>query len=151
MFFNLKKAKMRKITPKVTNPELSGELWKGIIEELFDDFLHFFFPKFVHEVDFTKPSSCKEFYSFPHTTTHFIEPQKKQRNTKGYFIGNQLITKNLCDFSRGFPEVSGHSGTQRDTAGQVVVQILILYSGMSFPFNSERIPEVSVESLLKKD
>ena len=27
------------------------------------------------------------------TTTHFIEPQKKQRNTKGYFIGNQLITK----------------------------------------------------------
>ena len=37
-----------------------------------------------------------------HTTTHFIEPQKKQRNTKGYFIGNQLITKNICDFPRGF-------------------------------------------------
>jgi hypothetical protein len=43
--------KKKKITPKVTK----DELWKGIIEELFEDFLHFFFPKFVHEVDFTKP------------------------------------------------------------------------------------------------
>ncbi|MGB0985262.1 MAG: hypothetical protein ACPG19_14520 [Saprospiraceae bacterium] len=42
---------MKKITPKVRK----DELWKGIIEELFEDFLHFFFPDFVHEVDFTKP------------------------------------------------------------------------------------------------
>jgi predicted transposase YdaD len=43
--------KKKKIIPKVTK----DELWKGIIEDLFEDFLHFFFPKFVHEVDFTKP------------------------------------------------------------------------------------------------
>ncbi|NJN77380.1 MAG: hypothetical protein HC803_02860 [Saprospiraceae bacterium] len=43
--------KNKKIIPKVTK----DELWKGIIEELFEDFLYFFFPKFVHEVDFTKP------------------------------------------------------------------------------------------------
>lgn len=42
---------MRKIVPKVTK----DELWKGIIEELFEDFLDFFFPQFVQEVDFTKP------------------------------------------------------------------------------------------------
>ena len=30
-------------------------MWKGIIEDLFDDFLYFFFPDFVKEVDFTKP------------------------------------------------------------------------------------------------
>lgn len=39
-----------KITPKVSK----DELWKGIIEELFEEFLHFFFPKFVQEVDFLK-------------------------------------------------------------------------------------------------
>ena len=42
---------MKRITPKVTK----DELWKGIIEALFEDFLYFFFPDFVHEVDFTKP------------------------------------------------------------------------------------------------
>ena len=42
---------MKKITPKVT----TDELWKGIIEALFEDFLAFFFPDFVDEVDFTKP------------------------------------------------------------------------------------------------
>ena len=40
-----------KIIPKVRK----DELWKGIIEELFEDFLHFFFPQFVHEVDYSKP------------------------------------------------------------------------------------------------
>jgi predicted transposase/invertase (TIGR01784 family) len=42
---------MKRITPKVRK----DELWKGIIEELFEDFLHFFFPEFVDEVDFSKP------------------------------------------------------------------------------------------------
>ncbi|MFK7950282.1 MAG: Rpn family recombination-promoting nuclease/putative transposase [Saprospiraceae bacterium] len=31
------------------------QLWKGIIEELFVEFLHYFFPDFVDEVDFSKP------------------------------------------------------------------------------------------------
>jgi hypothetical protein len=42
---------MRNIIPKVRK----DELWKGIIEALFEDFLHFFFSDFIHEVDFTKP------------------------------------------------------------------------------------------------
>lgn len=42
---------MKKITPKVSK----DELWKGIIEALFEDFLHFFFPDFTPEVNFTKP------------------------------------------------------------------------------------------------
>ena len=42
---------MKKITPKIKK----DELWKGIIKALFEDFLHFFFPDFIDEVDFTKP------------------------------------------------------------------------------------------------
>lgn len=42
---------MKRIIPKVRK----DELWKGIIEELFEDFLHFFFPDLVDEIDFTKP------------------------------------------------------------------------------------------------
>ncbi len=30
------------------------KLWKGIIEDLFDDFLYFFFPKWTHQIDFEK-------------------------------------------------------------------------------------------------
>ena len=30
-------------------------LWKGIIEDLADDFLRFFFPQYVSEIDFSRP------------------------------------------------------------------------------------------------
>lgn len=29
-------------------------LWKGIIEDLVEEFVHFFFPDFVDEIDFTR-------------------------------------------------------------------------------------------------
>jgi hypothetical protein len=29
-------------------------LWKGIIEDLFEDFLHYFFPQYINEIDFSK-------------------------------------------------------------------------------------------------
>lgn len=31
------------------------KLWKAIIEEFFDDFMHFFFPDFVDQIDTTRP------------------------------------------------------------------------------------------------
>ena len=31
------------------------QLWKAIIEEFFDDFMHFFFPDFVNQIDTTRP------------------------------------------------------------------------------------------------
>lgn len=41
---------------KLIIPSISKDLlWKSIIEELFVDFLHYFFPDFIEEVDFTKP------------------------------------------------------------------------------------------------
>ena len=30
------------------------KLWKGIVEDLFEDFLHFFYPNWVHLIDFSK-------------------------------------------------------------------------------------------------
>jgi len=31
------------------------QLWKGAIEDLFEDFMHFFYPDYVDEIDFSKP------------------------------------------------------------------------------------------------
>ena len=35
--------------------QVYDKLWKGIIEDLFDDFLHFYFPDLVSLIDFSKP------------------------------------------------------------------------------------------------
>ncbi len=61
-----------KIVPKVSK----DELWKGIIEELFEDFLHFFFPEFVHEVDFTKP------YTFLDKELQQLLPASESQNRR---------------------------------------------------------------------
>jgi predicted transposase/invertase (TIGR01784 family) len=53
---------------------MQDKLWKNIIEELFPDFLAFFLPELVHQVDFTRPHQFldKEF------ETLFANAQGKQ-------------------------------------------------------------------------
>jgi hypothetical protein len=34
--------------------QIYDKLWKGIIEDFFEDFLHFYFPDLIHLIDFSK-------------------------------------------------------------------------------------------------
>ncbi len=60
------------IIPRVSK----DELWKGIIESMFEDFLHFFFPEFVESVDFSKP------YEFLNKELQELIPASESQNRK---------------------------------------------------------------------
>jgi hypothetical protein len=51
-------------------------LWKGIIEDLFEDFLHFFFSDYVHQIDFSKP------YEFLDKELQEIVPASETKNRR---------------------------------------------------------------------
>lgn len=51
-------------------------LWKGIIEDLFAEFLHYFYPKFVHEIDFEKP------FQFLDKELSILFPESDQLNRR---------------------------------------------------------------------
>ncbi len=49
-------------------------LWKGIIEDLVEDFLHFFFPEHVHEIDFERG------FTFLDKELEQLSPQSESQN-----------------------------------------------------------------------
>ena len=68
----MKPAKKKK--PSLSLPR--DLLWKGIIEELFEDVLHFFYPNFVDEIDFTQP------YEFLDKELQKLTPEADSRNRR---------------------------------------------------------------------
>jgi len=52
------------------------ELWKSIIEDLFEDFMHYFFPNHVHLIDFEKG------YTFLDKELHTILPDSENKNRR---------------------------------------------------------------------
>lgn len=68
----MKPAKKKK--PSLSLPR--DLLWKGIIEELFEDVLHFFYPDFVDEIDFTQP------YEFLDKELQKLTPEADSRNRR---------------------------------------------------------------------
>lgn len=51
-------------------------MWKGIIEDFFPEFLHYFFPKVVHEIDFETP------FEFLDKELAILFPETNQKNRR---------------------------------------------------------------------
>lgn len=61
------------------------ELWKSIIEDLFDHFLHFFYPDFVDQVDFDKP------YSFLDKELQRLEVDTKRKGRRADLLAKVFL------------------------------------------------------------
>jgi hypothetical protein len=92
---------MKKITPKVT----TDELWKGIIEALFEYFLAFFFPDFVDEVDFTKP------FEFLDKELQELIPDSESRNRRADLLAKVFLKSGSEKWILVHTEVQGYVDT----------------------------------------
>lgn len=68
------------------------QLWKGIIEQLFTEFLHYFFPTFVDEIDFSKP------YEFLDKELNQLDVESATKNRRADLLVKLYLKNNTEKF-----------------------------------------------------
>jgi len=128
------------------------QLWKAIIEDLFEDFMHFFFPKRVHEIDFQAG------YEFLDQELQTIYPKSESKNRRAdklvkvwlkngeeKWILIHIEVQGYTDEEFGFRVYSSHYRI-RDKFGKPV-SVFVLYTDDSPTFHPQEYREECLGTL----
>ena len=81
-------------------------LWKAIIEDLFDDVLRFFYPKFVEEVDFSKP------FEFLDKELQKLYPESNHKNRRADVLTKVFLKNGEEKWILIHIEIQGYEDTE---------------------------------------